>query len=120
MSSLTLSMKMSPKDTGRLFSKACRLEDENKQLRARVTELELSAQRSPAEIVNQTLEIAEALYALRGYIAPLGHLFYESTHPHELEAWRAACVVQEMLTNTSPEDALSDIEDCAEKPIEQE
>jgi hypothetical protein len=40
MSSLTLSMKMSPKDTGRLFSKACRLEDENKQLRARVAELE--------------------------------------------------------------------------------
>ena len=40
MSTLTLSMKMSPKDTGRLFSKACRLEDENKQLRAWVAELE--------------------------------------------------------------------------------
>ena len=39
MSSLTLSMKMSPKDTGRLFSKACRLEDENKQLRARAADL---------------------------------------------------------------------------------
>jgi len=39
MSTLTLSMKMSPKDTGRLFSKACRLEDENKQLKARVTYL---------------------------------------------------------------------------------
>ena len=38
MSTLTLSMKMSPKDTGRLFSKACRLEDENKQLRARIDE----------------------------------------------------------------------------------
>ena len=39
MSTLTLSMKMSPKDTGRLFSKACRLEDENKQLRARAADL---------------------------------------------------------------------------------
>ncbi|MGO1500794.1 MAG: hypothetical protein ACTHWH_05875 [Marinobacter sp.] len=40
MSNVTLSMKMSPKATGALFSKACRLEDEIEQLRARVAELE--------------------------------------------------------------------------------
>ena len=43
MSSLTLKMKMSPKDAGVLFSKACRLEDENKKLKARIAELERPA-----------------------------------------------------------------------------
>lgn len=40
MSDVTLKMKLSPKSAGALFSKACRLEDENEQLRARVAELE--------------------------------------------------------------------------------
>jgi delta 1-pyrroline-5-carboxylate dehydrogenase len=40
VSNVTLSMKMSPKAAGALFSKACRLEDENSRLQARVAELE--------------------------------------------------------------------------------
>ena len=54
MSSLTLSMEMSPKDTGRLFSKACRLEDENKQLRA-----------SAADLKQQSVPDAEYIGALQ-------------------------------------------------------
>lgn len=40
MSDVTVSMRLSPKAAGALFSKACRLEDENEQLKARVAEIE--------------------------------------------------------------------------------
>jgi len=65
--------------------------------------------RTAQQMVDQTRELAAELYALRGYIAPLGYRFDEATHPHEVEAWRAACVAQQRLTDTDPEDALSEI-----------
>jgi len=66
--------------------------------------------RTPEQIFAQTLELAAALYDLRGYVAPAGHRFDKTTHPHEIAAWRAACLSQVMLTATDPEDAISEIE----------
>lgn len=67
--------------------------------------------RTSQEIVDQTLEIARIIYRHRGYVVPEGFKFYESKHPHELQAWSAACEIQEMMTGSDAEDALSDIED---------
>lgn len=62
--------------------------------------------RTEQEIVDQTIELARKLYFLRGYESKPGFKFYESRHPHELEAWEAACIAQEMLIDTDPRDAL--------------
>ena len=67
--------------------------------------------RTAQQIVDQTLEVARIIYHHRGYVVKEGFKFYESKHPHELQAWAAACEIQELLTNTDPEDALSEIED---------
>lgn len=45
MSNATEHMMLSPKSAGALFNRACRLEDENEQLWARVAELEADALR---------------------------------------------------------------------------
>lgn len=66
--------------------------------------------RTPQEIVEQTIEIARIIYRSRGYTSPPGFRFWESRHPHETEAWAAACEIQELMTNTDPEDALSELE----------
>ncbi len=67
--------------------------------------------RTARQIVDQTLEIARIIYSHRGYVVAEGFKFYESLHPHEYEAWNAACEIQEFMTGTDAEDALSDIED---------
>lgn len=70
---------------------------------------EVHVQRSDEEIVQQTNQLAHEFYRLRGYEAPLGFLFYRATHPHEVEAWEAACTAQRALTCTDPEDALDNL-----------
>lgn len=67
--------------------------------------------RSDKEIVDETNELARQLYCLRGYMAPFGYRFDQATHPHEVEAWKGACVAQVRLTNTDPEDALDNLSD---------
>lgn len=67
--------------------------------------------RTDQEIVDQTLELARKLYSLRGYEAKPGFKFYDSQHPHELEAWEAACIAQELLTHTDPREALEATQD---------
>lgn len=71
--------------------------------------------RSPEQIVSQTLDLARALYEIRGYLVPEGYRFDKATHPHEIEAWRAACAAQEMLTDTDPENALLEIEESTDE-----
>lgn len=67
--------------------------------------------RTSQEIVDQTIDLAAKIYALRGYNVLPGFRFWESEHPHELEAWEAACEAQRMLTDTDPNDALADLEE---------
>ncbi len=69
------------------------------------------AARTAKEIVDQTIDIAAIIYRSRGYQTPPGFKFWESNHPHELAAWDAACQIQELMTNTDAEDALSELED---------
>lgn len=70
--------------------------------------------RSEKQIVEQTNELARQLYELRGFIAPKGFKFYEATRSREIEAWKGACIAQELLTETDVENALAelDIEGC--------
>lgn len=66
--------------------------------------------RTEQEVIDQTNALAGKLYAIRGYVAPEGYRFDRATHPHEVEAWQGACVAQNMLTHTDPEDALANLE----------
>lgn len=66
--------------------------------------------RTAQQIVDQTIEIANIIYASRGYVQRAGFRYWESRHPHELSAWSAACQIQELMTDTDPEDALAELE----------
>lgn len=70
-----------------------------------------SPSRTARQIVDQTNELAAKLYALRGYIVSPGYRFDEATHPHEREAWAAACAAQLLLTDTDPDDAIQDLDE---------
>lgn len=65
--------------------------------------------RTPEQIVEQTNQLARRLYRLHDYEANEYFLFYEATHPHEVQAWEGACAAQELLTDTDVEDALIDM-----------
>lgn len=69
--------------------------------------------RTAKQIVDQTHELAELFYRRLGYNhdrAKHGNL-YDSKHPTELACWEMACIAQEELTGTDPENALSDLEE---------
>lgn len=66
--------------------------------------------RTPQEIVDQTNELARALYRLRGYVRPRKFRFDKATHPQEVEAWNGACEAQRLLTETDVDDALQELE----------
>jgi hypothetical protein len=69
----------------------------------------MTGHRTSKRIVEQTNELARRLYALRGYVVPRWYRFDQATHPQEREAWKSACLAQLFLTDTDPEDALSDL-----------
>lgn len=69
--------------------------------------------RTSKQIVDQTHELAEGFYKLLGYKhnrAKHGNL-YESSHPTEQAVWEMACLAQEVLTDTDPLNALSDLDE---------
>lgn len=66
--------------------------------------------RTAREIVDQTITIADIIYASRGYVQVKGFKYWLSKHPHEIQAWDAACQIQELMTDTDPEDALAELE----------
>lgn len=66
--------------------------------------------RTAEEIVNQTNDLARAIYKLLGYVVDVEHKFYEfdrvNYHAHE----RICCEAQCLLTSTDPQDALDELE----------
>jgi hypothetical protein len=72
---------------------------------------EPTADRTDQQIVDQTNALARELYRLRGYTVEEGYRFDKATHPHEREAWRGACIAQELLTETEVENALMELEE---------
>lgn len=67
--------------------------------------------RSSKQIVDQTNEMARQFYKCLGYEGAKGFRFDQSEHPTEYAIWEMACIAQEMLTDTEPKNALSDLED---------
>jgi hypothetical protein len=65
--------------------------------------------RTDQEIVEQTNELARRFSRLQGYEAPEGHKFYEDGGDRMPCPWLLACVAQEFLTGTDPDDALSNL-----------
>ena len=73
---------------------------------------EIDLPRTAKQIVDQTHALAEAFYKHLGYVhnrSIHGNL-YESQHPMEQSMWHIACLAQIELTDTDPEDALSELD----------
>lgn len=67
--------------------------------------------RTDKEIVDQTHKLAVEFYRILGYHHKGGKPLYESQHPTELAMWRMACLAQEMLTDTDPEECLYELDE---------
>lgn len=70
--------------------------------------------RTAEQIVDQTNEIARIIYESRGYTVPEGFVFHTETvnrHPHERQCWSAACLIQELMTQTDVMNALDELEE---------
>ena len=65
--------------------------------------------RTDREIVDQTNELARRFARLQGFEAPGGHKFYDGGGGHTPCPWLLACIAQEFLTGTDPDDALSNL-----------
>lgn len=76
----------------------------------------MNRSRTDEEIVLQTNDLARIMLRLMGtgYEVPEGWKFYEALDPRSARAWRDACTVQEFMTATDPNDALSNIGDIGE------
>ena len=66
-------------------------------------------------IVEIANELASAFYKMMGHVVPSGYRFDDATHPQERLCWQMACEAYEFIDGTSPADALSEIEDLAER-----
>jgi hypothetical protein len=74
-------------------------------------------ERTDAEIVAQTNELARQFMRLEGYEAEPGLKFYTAQSPRSNKYWVMACVAQELLTDTEVHDALQTVlEDEASAP----
>lgn len=69
--------------------------------------------RTDKQIIDETNDVARELYRFRGYVAKQGYRFDRATHPHEVEAWQAACYIMERFTQTDPRDALLNLEEVS-------
>lgn len=67
--------------------------------------------RTAQQIVDQTIKLAGDFYELEGYTHRHGFRYWESPHPQERLMWEKACHAQRVLTDTDPEDALSELDE---------
>src|SRR5690554_1421379 len=102
MSDVTVSMKLSPKAAGALFSKACRLEDENKELRQKLERAEARV----AELASQGV--------LEGFVLAERHLTPDYVVEAGTECYRAlekaGCSDTRTIVQTIFQDMLLAIE----------
>ncbi|WP_151765752.1 hypothetical protein [Acinetobacter colistiniresistens] len=72
--------------------------------------------RSTSEIIKQTNELARQFYAEMGYVETrTDFMFYSSQHPTERLMWKFACIAQLELTDTDPDELISEYEDEREQ-----
>lgn len=71
----------------------------------------MSTPRTAEEILQQTIALAGQFYAAQGYTHREGFRYWESPHPQERLMWELACMAQVALTDTDPNDALSELEE---------
>ncbi|MGE0698277.1 MAG: hypothetical protein AB7O57_04205 [Hyphomicrobiaceae bacterium] len=61
-------------------------------------------------IVESANELARSFYRMAGYVVAEEYRFDKATHPQERLCWQMACKAYEFIDGTSPEDALSEID----------
>ena len=62
-------------------------------------------------IVSSANDLARSFYRLMSCVVAEGYRFDNARHPQEKLCWRMACEAYEFIDGTSPEDALTEIED---------
>lgn len=62
-------------------------------------------------IVESANELASAFYKMMGYVVASDYRFDKATHPQERLCWQMACEAYEFIDGTSPEDALSELDE---------
>ena len=67
--------------------------------------------KSPREIVDGCNRLARRFYELQWCVVDVGYRFDRATHPAERGCWNLACIAFAELTDTDPEDALSELEE---------
>lgn len=67
--------------------------------------------KSNGEIVEATMELADAFYAASGYISRPGFRYDQSSHPQERFMWQLACLAQDLLCGTDAQNALDELEE---------
>ena len=73
-------------------------------------------ERTDQEIVEQTEQLARAFAEADHLLFRTGTLYRESKDPRLQHYWRMACIAQCHLTQTDPEDALTNMETDEESP----
>ncbi|MEN5275795.1 hypothetical protein ABE527_02480 [Brucella sp. TWI432] len=68
--------------------------------------------RTDQQIVDETNELARLClrHIGTGYEVAEGHLFYEADDPRSKTAWNMACEIQQMMTKTDPNDAITNLD----------
>lgn len=67
--------------------------------------------RTAQEIVRQTNQLARRMYSANGYAVPDDYRFYEARNARANFMWAMACLAQEELTKTDPNDAVAELRD---------
>ena len=68
------------------------------------------------EVVVEANALAAEFAEIDGYRAQAGHRFSDQANSREAKYWRMSCSAFEMLVQTSPDDALSGVEDTPTAP----
>jgi hypothetical protein len=67
-------------------------------------------ERTDAEIVRETNDLAHICLIHMGFNVPDGHKFFDSDNPRSKQAWQHACEIMEHMTATDPYDALANLD----------
>lgn len=60
------------------------------------------------EIVDGANALARTIYGTRGYVVAEGYRFDQARHPHEMQAWEAACAAYQVLLGIDVENAVAE------------
>jgi hypothetical protein len=90
-------------EIGRLKDQITELLDERQDLYAQINAQAVPESRTDFEIIDQTIQLVDLLANSNRFQRDKSKPFpFESENPRNMEWWRLACHIQELLTDTDP------------------